>query len=129
MQKTVNGIIKTPKKHIYGILDFLHPTNPPIVIGTFTFPSYVDAVMNLHHRFYPISYLPYLLAVQDLTPTNDTWNNLVFAGHAQGIYDNKTHMFQNVRAHDMNAVSDIEVALIEALASTYACLKDMVQTS
>lgn len=126
MQKALNGIIKIPKTQEYGILDFLHPNNSPLNIGTFTFPSYVDAVMALQHRFYPASYLPYLLAVQDLTPTNDIWNNLVFAGHAYGIYDNKTHMFHNVRKYDMNAASDVEVALIEALASTYTCLQDMV---
>lgn len=126
MQKAVNGLIELNTG--YGVLDFLHPEKTPIPIGTFEFDTYVEAVTSSQLRFYPSSYRQYLLAVQNLTPDNDIWNNLLFAGHAQGIFDAKTNTFRNVRQHDMHASSDIEIALVEALASTYQCLQTMVQT-
>lgn len=121
----VNGIIQTNDG--YAIKNFLIPEKEPIPIGRLDFDSYKNAVQCLSNVLYPESYRPYLLAVENMSPTADTWDNLIFVGHTHGFYDHETHTFKSARQMDMNAANETELAYMEALEATYNSIQTMVQ--
>lgn len=127
MSQLINGIITT--KDGYAVKNFMSPNKPPISIGKLSFRSYESAVHYLSNLLYPESYRPYLLAVKDMKPNGDTWDNLMFIGHAQGYYDHETKTFKSARQMDMNAANGIETAYIEALSSTYDSIRSMIKAS
>lgn len=126
MPQLINGIIRT--KTGYAVKNFIKPAQPPIDIGTLTFQDYRTAVIYLANLLYPESYRPYLLAVETIKPTEDTWNNLIYTGHADGIYDKEDNRFYNARSHDMHAASEAEIAYVEALQETYTSICTMVES-
>lgn len=124
-QAIINGIIKT--ENGYAIKNFLEPDKKPIDVGDLSFPSYDVAVNYLSNLLYPESYRPYLLAVKDMVPDNDTWNNLMFIGHAYGYFDHEAQKFKNARQLNMNAANDFEITYLEALGTTYQSLLKMLK--
>lgn len=124
MPTLVNGIVKTQSG--YGVKNFMFPEKEPIEIGNLSFSSYEAGVHYLSNLLYPESYRPYLLAVKDLHPNDDTWNNLIFVGHAQGYYDHEEHMFKSARQLNMNAANPMELAYVEALGETHKSIMEMV---
>lgn len=122
----INGIVKTEKG--FGVKNFLDPESTPIEVGPLSFSSYDKAVRHLSNLLYPESYKPYLLEVKDMEPDIDTWNNLIFIGHALGYYDHEIRAFKNTRQLGMNAASDFETAYVEALDTTYKSLLEMTNT-
>ena len=66
MQHLINGIIRN--KTGYAVKNFLQPDQPPVDIGTLSFPDYRTAVIYLANLLYPLSYKPYLLAVEHRMP-------------------------------------------------------------
>lgn len=125
MPQLINGIIRTEKG--YAVKNFIKPSQPPIDIGTMAFQDYRTAVIYLSNLLYPESYRPYLLAVETIEPTEDTWNNLIYTGHANGIYDQEAGQFYSARSQDMHAASEAENAYIEALQETYISICAMVK--
>lgn len=121
----VNGIIQTPNG--YAVKNFMEPKKAPIDIGNISFPNYEAAVYYMSNLLYPESYRNYLLAVKDLVPDYDTWNNLIFIGHAQGFYDHEQKRFKSARQMDMHAADDVEIAYVEALEATYESILAMVE--
>lgn len=103
------------------------PEKTPIDIGKLNFESYDSAVHYLANLLFPESYRPYLLAVDGITPNEDTWNNLIFIGHASGIYDYEEKKYKSARQLDMAAANDMEQAYVEALSTTYSCIREMVK--
>ena len=126
MQHLINGIIQQPDG--YAIKNFLQPSMPLIQIGRLSFPNYRTAVVYLANLLYPQSYKPYLLAVEGLQPTEDTWNNLIYTGHALGIYDHEQQSFLSARSQDMQAASDVELAYVDALQETYTSILSMIRS-
>lgn len=122
----INGIIKT--KDGYAIKDFMSPDKPSIDIGTLNFETYDSAVHYLANILFPESYRPYLLAVKEMSPDEDTWNNLIFIGNASGLYDNETQKYKSARSLDMAAANDMEQAYVEALDSTYQSIRNMLKS-
>lgn len=121
----INGIIQTETG--YAVKNFMQPEKPPIDIGTLHFPDYRTAVIYLSNLLYPESYRPYLLAVERITPTEDTWDNLIFIGHTEGMYDHEKKCFRSARSMDMNAASEAELAYAEALKKTWNSIKSMIK--
>ena len=121
----MNGMVQTEKG--YAVKNFNEPDKAPIEVGKLQFSDYETAVNHLAGTLYPESYKPYLMAVKDMEPTNDTWNNLIFIGHACGYYDNEQKRFRNAREMNMNAASEEEIAYVDALSSTYESIKSMIR--
>lgn len=124
MPALINGIIQT--KNGYAVKNFMFPDKRPIAIGDLSFTNYESAVHYLSNLLYPESYRPYLLAVKDITPDNDTWDNLMFIGHVKGLYDHAEGRFKSARQLAMNAANGAETAYIEALESTYNSIQSMI---
>ncbi len=124
MQTLVNGIIKT--KDGFAVKNFTDP-DTVIEIGTLSFDNYPQAVHYLANLLYPESYRSYLLAVEKITPNRDTWNNLIFLGTSKGLYDYEQKCYKSARQLDMSAASEVEVAYVEALHSTYESIQAMIQ--
>ena len=122
----VNGIVET--KDGYAVKNFMTPNKPPINIGELKFENYESAVHYLSNLLFPESYRPYLLAVHDIKPNEDTWNNLIFVGHVSGIYDHDEKKYRSARQMDMAAANDMEQAYVEALESTYNSIQNMIKS-
>lgn len=125
MLQLINGIIQTETG--YAVKNFKDPDQPPIDIGSLSFQDYRSAVIYLSNLLYPESYRPYLLAVEAIDPTEDIWNNLIYTGHAEGIYDHEEQTFHSARSQDMHASSETELTYIEALEETYRSICTMVE--
>ena len=125
MPTLVNGIIQTETG--YAVKNFMSPEKEPIEIGELKFSNYEAAVHYLSNLLYPESYRAYLLAVKDITPDMDTWDNLLFIGHAYGYYDHEKKRFKSARQMDMNAANNVELAYVEALESTYNSIQKMIR--
>lgn len=126
MQHLINGIIRN--KTGYAVKNFLQPDQPPVDIGTLSFPDYQTAVIYLANLLYPLSYKPYLLAVEHRMPDEDTWNNLIYTGHADGIFDHEQQQFLSARSQDMQAASETEQAYVEALQATHDSIRSMIKS-
>lgn len=120
----INGIIKTETG--YAVKNFRQPEKEPIEIGPLSFSSYKAAVNQLSSWLCPDSYKPYLLAVEKIKPDGDTWDNMIFIGHAKGYFDHEEQTFKNARELNMDAASEAEVAYRDALEATYHSIKSMV---
>lgn len=126
MSASVNGIIQT--ENGYAVKNFMASKKQPIDVGKLSFTNYETAVLYLANRIYPESYRPYLLAVKDMEPDNDTWNNLMFIGQAAGYYDHEKKTFKSARQMDMGAATDTELAYLEALDATHKSIRSMVNS-
>lgn len=122
----INGIVATPTG--YAVKNFMTPDKPPIDIGELNFETYESAVHYLANLLFPESYRSYLLAVNGIDPNEDTWNNLIFVGHALGIYDHDTKRYKSARQLDMAAANDMEQAYVEALDTTYHSIQNMIKS-
>lgn len=120
----IGGIVRTETG--YAAKDFLHPQKPYIPVRISNGITYREAVARLTGRYCPESFRPYLLAMENRVPGPDTWDNLVFAGHADGCYDHRKEQFRSVRSLGMHAASDVEQAYVEALQATGKSIRDMV---
>lgn len=123
---SINGVIAL-KQHHYAIKNFMDPNREPIPIGTLAFDDYTNAIVALAGKVYPRSFYPYLLAVRELTPDEDTWNNLIFTGHAEGTYDNEEHRFRSALSQGMDSTTREQQAYVAALISTYNSILDMIE--
>ena len=104
-------------------------------IGYISFPSYEKAVESCCGRFYPPSYQPYLVKVNELItsgklqtiPDADIWENLIYADDYRGVYDGERKEWRNVTSMDKGAATEDEIDYVDALASTYKSLLAMVE--
>ena len=126
MNKRVISGLAITNTGSFAVENFITRTYITIYTGELCYASYEYAVAILAGRFYPKSYLPYLLAVSDITPDVNTWNNLIFTGHVEGYYDHESKKFNSARVMGMESTSDIQEAYLNALSSTYASLIKMV---
>ncbi len=123
MQTSIHGITSTETG--YAVKDFLHPEREliPVQIHPETYEAGVSMVAG---RYCPESFRLYLMAVKDVDTNKDTWDNLIFTGHAYGCYNHKKQTFQSARSLGMHAESEIEVAYVEALEETAHSLRQML---
>ena len=124
--QVISGLIITNTGGL-AIKNFLTRTYTPIYTGDLHYDTYEHAVAILAGRFYPKSYLPYLLAVCDITPDVNTWNNLIFTGHAEGYYDHEAKRFNSARVMGMESTTPIQEAYLNALSSTYDSICSMIR--
>ena len=110
-----------------AIKNFITNTYTPIFNSNLSYGTYEHAVAILAGRYYPQSYLPYLLAVSDIDPDINTWNNLIFTGHTDGYYDHDTKLFRSARAMGMESTTHVQDAYLRALSSTYESIRSMVK--
>lgn len=103
------------------------------VFGHLTFSSYGQAVERCYAK-YPSCQYGHLKKINKLKasgelvkePDADIWENLVYAGDYRGLWDGTRQEYRNVTSMDKGAATEVEIAQIDALASTYESLMSMV---
>lgn len=115
----------------YIVRNFMANKKPISRVKLPKYKTYEHAIRDLSGRLFPKSYDYYLLAAHNLqlSPDNDTWDNMIFFGDYRGKYNYEEKVFEPVQSLGMGAGSPVEIAYRDALASTYNTLQHIVTGS
>lgn len=123
MKKAIYGLVLRNGKPV--LRDFRNPRKPVRHISLPIGVSKECLIEYLTRTYLLPSFRSYLLAANHLQPTPDTWDNLVFTGHAYGVYDHQMAQFRSARSLGMHAAEEIEIAYTEALQATNKSLSQL----